>query len=108
VTINALNDFNLHLNNVSNATISSVENLVIKSNSGSLFIDQVNKNNELFDNYGELNINLIDPEFEKLKVHLNYSEVAIPLESLPTNIEVDTKKRNFYTFQKKSLFFRKC
>jgi hypothetical protein len=68
----------------------------------------VNKNNELFDNYGQLNINLIDPEFEKLKVHLNYSEVAIPLESLPTNIEVDTKKRNFYTFQKKSLFFRKC
>lgn len=108
MTINALNDFNLHLNNVSNATISSVENLIIKSNSGSLFIDQVNKNNELFDNYGELNINLIDPEFEKLKVHLNYSEVAIPLESLPTNIEVDTKKRNFYTFQKKSLFFRKC
>jgi hypothetical protein len=94
--------------NYSSATISSVENLVIKSNSGSLFIDQVNKNNELFDNYGELNINLIDPEFEKLKVHLNYSEVAIPLESLPTNIEVDTKKRNFYTFQKKSLFFRKC
>ena len=28
VTINALNDFNLHLNNVSNATISSVENLL--------------------------------------------------------------------------------
>lgn len=66
MTINALNNFNLHLNNVSNATISSVENLIIKSNSGSLFIDQVNKNNELFDNYGELNINLIDPEFEKL------------------------------------------
>lgn len=107
VTINALNDFNLHLNNVSNATISSVENSIIKSNSGSLFIDQVNKNNELFHNYGELNINLIDPEFEKLKVHLNYSEVAIPLENLPANIEVDTKKTKFLYLSKKESLFSK-
>ncbi len=107
VTINELSDFNLRLNNVTNATISSVENSIIKSNSGSLFIDQVKKNNELFHNYGELTIKLISPEFEKLKVHLNYSEVTLPLESLPANIELDTKRTKFLYPSKKEHLFSK-
>lgn len=91
VAINTLNNVKLSLNNVTDATIASVTNTTLSSNSGELKIDNVLADVNLESSFGELTITKLPSTAKNFNLVLKQSEAKIDGTSLPKDLVVVVK-----------------
>ncbi|CAL2078313.1 hypothetical protein [Tenacibaculum sp. 190524A02b] len=87
VSINVLDKSILVLNNVTDAKLASVTNTKVNAKSSGLNIAYVKSNVEVDNKFGELVIEKIHPNFQTLKVSLNYANAVINLEGANKELE---------------------
>jgi len=88
VTINTLKNTELSLHNVTDATIASVANATLSSNSGALKIKEVLANVNLESSFGELTITKLSSSASNVSLVLKQSEAKIDGTSLPKDLVV--------------------
>lgn len=89
VTINTLKTANLHLHNVTDATIASVTNTTLSSNSGDIKIDEILANVDLETSFGELTIGKLSSAVKNFNLTLKQAEARIDGTSLPKDLVVE-------------------
>ncbi len=88
VKVAALNASTLSLNNITDATIASVMNTKLTSNSSDLTIDKVNSNVDVISKFGELIISEVVTGLKNFTLDLNFSDATIDLKNLTEKLNV--------------------
>ena len=96
VTIESLNACTLFLNNVTDAKLVSVTNTKLDTNSSEVTINNINKNVEVTNRFGELNILQVSPTFNKLKVLLNSSSATVNLSKVKDELVYSIEEKNSF------------
>jgi len=106
VEIEILNSSNITLKNVPNATFGIVENANLFANSSDVVIEKVGSNVSLSQKFGNLKVVEIDPNFQNLKLNLEYAKGIFPLDNLTTNYSIETVKSKINSTSKSSDLFK--
>lgn len=77
VNINDLNACNLFLNNVTDATITSVTNTNLSNNSSGVTILRINEKVNLSDKFGKLVIEGFNPNFGEFTLNVSHSDATV-------------------------------
>ena len=88
VNVDVLTASTLSLNNITDATIASVMNTTLTSNSSGLTIKKLSNNVDLTSKFGELLISGVIPGLQNLKLDLNFSDATIDLKNLNENLKI--------------------
>jgi hypothetical protein len=96
VNVDALNASTLSLNNITDATITSVMNTKLISNSSGLKIGTLNNNVALTSEFGELTVDKINPSFKDFKLSLNHSSASLPLLDIDSDYKLKTTESIFH------------
>ncbi|QMU64880.1 MAG: hypothetical protein GKR88_11655 [Flavobacteriaceae bacterium] len=91
VTINSLNTCTLFLNNVTDASLASVTNTTINSNSSGLKIEEAFSKTNLESSFGDVIIKKVNPTLTDFKLVLNQSNATIDLSKFKNKLSIDTK-----------------
>ena len=78
----------ISLNNITDATIASVINSNLISNSSKLKIQNLESDVELTSKFGELVIDKVVSSLKGLKLDLRFSDATIDLKNLKENIQI--------------------
>ena len=106
VVINILNSGNVILKNVPNATFGTFKNANLFGNSSDVIIEKVGANVALSQKFGNLKVVEIDPDFQNLKLNLEYAKGIFPLDNLTTNYSIETVKSKINSTSKSSDLFK--
>lgn len=80
--LNVLNGGTVRLHNITDATIASVKNSKVVSNSSGLKINSINGNADITSKFGELLISEIQSGLKNLNLNLNFSDATINFKNL--------------------------
>jgi hypothetical protein len=101
VDVKRLSESTLSLNNITDATIASVMNSKLVSNSTGLKINTVNNEVDITSKFGELLISEILSGLSELKLNLNFSDATVNFKNLREKLKysqvddvVNTKSKN--------------
>lgn len=94
VTIKDLNACNLFLNNVTDAKIASVTNTKLNSNYSNINIENIHNNVDISTKFGEIVIQKVHSDFNKLYIDLNYTNALIQLQNLDKNLIFQIQSMN--------------
>ena len=97
VTVDVLTASTLSLNNITDATIASVMNTKLTSNSSDLTIEKLNSNVDLTCKFGELVISSVVSGLQNFNLDLNFSDATIDVKNIKEDIkvlQVDNVKTN--------------
>ncbi|CAM1346582.1 MAP7 domain-containing protein [Tenacibaculum crassostreae] len=89
VNINSLNACTLFLNNVTDAQLASVTNASVNSNSSGVVVSNVYNDVEVKNEFGNLTIEKVHPNYNTLKVFLNYSDAGINSSEIKNKLNFD-------------------
>lgn len=96
VNVDVLTASTLSLNNITDATIASVMNSTLISNSSGLKIGTLNNNVTLISEFGELTVDKINPSFKDFKLSLNHSSADLPLLDIDSDYKLKTTESIFH------------
>ena len=88
VNVDVLTSSTISLNNITDATIASVINSNLISNSSKLKIQNLESDVELTSKFGELVIDKVVSSLKGLKLGLRFSDATIDLKNLKENIQI--------------------
>lgn len=88
VNVDVLTSSTISLNNITDATIASVINSNLISNSSKLKIQNLESDVELTSKFGELVIDKVVSSLKGLKLDLRFSDATIDLKNLKENIQI--------------------
>ena len=88
VTVDVLTAGTVSLNNITDATIASVMNTKLTSNSSGLTIKKLNSNVDVTSKFGELLISEVISGLKNFKLDLNFSDATIDLKNIKDNLKV--------------------
>lgn len=91
VTISDINASSLFLNNVTDASLASVTNSEVKTNSGSLKIQELLNNVDLSSSYGDIRVLKVSPDVENLSVDLKHADAFFNFLNFPKKLVIATK-----------------
>ncbi|MFT5762409.1 MAG: hypothetical protein ACI8WA_001537, partial [Polaribacter sp.] len=97
VNVDVLTASTLSLNNITDATIASVMNTTLTSNSSDLTINKLDNNVDLTSKFGELLISEVVSGLKNFKLNLNFSDATLNLKNLKERLKIlnaDTVKMN--------------
>ena len=101
VNIGLLTESLLSLHNITDATIASVMNTELTSNSSGLTINKLDSNVDVTSKFGELVISEVVSSLKDFKLNLNFSEAIVTLKNLKEKLKfsqvddvVNTKSKN--------------
>lgn len=97
VNVDVLTASTLSLNNITDATIASVMNTTLTSNSSDLTINKLDNNVDLTSKFGELLISEVVSGLKNFKLNLNFSDATLNLKNLKEGLKIlnaDTVKMN--------------
>ncbi len=100
VKIDVLKESTITLNNITDATIASVINTTLKSNSSGLKINEIGGNVSLISEFGELLISEIHDNFDSFNLSLRQSEAIIDGELFVNNLIIDLNANEKDSFKK--------
>ena len=105
VNIDLLNGSTISLNNITDATIASVMNTTLTSNSSGVKINNVGNNVNLTSKFGELLISKFSPKTVGFKLSLSQSEAIIDGEIFVNNLNIDihANEKDYFKKVKKGL-----
>ncbi|MFN0729642.1 hypothetical protein [Polaribacter gochangensis] len=88
VNVDVLSASTLSLNNITDATIASVINTKLLSNSSGLTIKKLDNNVDLTSKFGELLISEVVSGLQNFKLDLSFSDVTLDLKNLKENLKI--------------------
>ena len=88
VTVDVLTASTISLNNITDATIASVINSTLTSNSSGLTIKKLNNDVTVSSKFGELLISEVVAGLQNFKLDLNFSDATIDLKKLKEKLQV--------------------
>ena len=88
VNVNVLNASTISLNNITDATIASVMNSKLISNSSDLKINKVNSNVDVISKFGDLLISELSNGLKGFTLDLNFSEATVDLKNLTEKLNI--------------------
>lgn len=91
VQITAVNNSNLNLKNVTDATLASVTNSKLVSDSSDLEILELQSDTNLESTFGDVMIKKVNPLLKNFKLILNQSDATINLVGFKEKLKIDTK-----------------
>ena len=91
VHVNVLNGSTVTLNNITDATIASVMNTKLISNSSKLRIQNLDSDVELTSKFGELIIDKVISSLKGLKLDLSFSDATIDLKNVKEKLNFTVK-----------------
>ena len=91
VQISSVKNTKLNLKNVTDATLASVTNSSLHSDSGNVEIVELYTGTTLESSFGDVNIQKVSPTLANFKLILNQSDATINLEGFGKKLQVDTK-----------------
>ncbi len=91
VKVSSVNESILSLNNVTDALLTSVTNSQVSSVSGTLKISELGNNVTLDADYGEVEINKVNPEIQAFIMNLRQSDAILNFLNLDDKIVIRTK-----------------
>ncbi|SEB36861.1 hypothetical protein SAMN04489761_0201 [Tenacibaculum sp. MAR_2009_124] len=97
VIINSLNTCSLFLNNVTDAQLASVTETIVESKSSDVLIENLYRNVQVSNSFGDLDIQKVHKGYNTFKVYLNYSNAIIGGAEIDGHI--------IYTNQEQSSFY---
>ena len=88
VMVDVLNSGTISLNNITDATIASVINSTLTSNSSGLTIKKLNNDVTVSSKFGELLISEVVAGLQNFKLDLNFSDATIDLKNLKEKLQI--------------------
>ncbi|WP_347175416.1 hypothetical protein [Polaribacter uvawellassae] len=88
VNVDVLSASTLSLNNITDATIASVINTKLSSNSSGLTIKKLNNNVDVTSKFGELIISEVVSGLQNFKLDLNFSDATIDLKNVKEFLKI--------------------
>ena len=88
VMVDVLNSGTISLNNITDATIASVINSALTSNSSGLTIKKLNNDVTVSSKFGELLISEVVAGLQNFKLDLNFSDATIDLKNLKEKLQI--------------------
>lgn len=88
VNVDVLTASTLSLNNITDATIASVMNTTLTSNSSGLTINKLDNNVDVTSKFGELLISEVVSGLKNFKLNLNFSDATLNLKNLKESLKI--------------------
>lgn len=107
VNINSLNACTLFLNNVTDAHVASVANTTLNANSSEVIVDNIFKDVEVLNKFGELTIKKIHPNYNMFKLLLNYANAEINFPNTEDKFTSNVRNKKISLKNKPSLTLNK-